>query len=129
MKQKIALFWPGDGRDVPNQLALPSMVEATNQMEAALVRLGRAPYRVEGFLTKPHHAIEKLAPVQDPMIGICVHWFYGPHTTEGVVGKDNPLLLASNFSGQWPGLVGPKSTMEGTPTAAARCEGPLSLPR
>ena len=21
------------------------------------------------------------------------------------MGKDNPLLLASNFSGQWPGLV------------------------
>jgi len=82
------------------------MVEATKQMEAALVRLGRDPYRVDGFLTKPHHAIERLGPVQDPMIGICVHWFYGPHTTEGVVGKDNPLLLASNFSGQWPGLVG-----------------------
>ena len=40
------------------------------------------------------------------MIGVCVHWFYGPHTTDGVVGKDNPLLLASNFSGTWPGLVG-----------------------
>jgi L-fucose isomerase-like protein len=106
MKQPIALFWPGDGRDVPNQLALPSIVEATEQMEAALKHLGREPYRVEGFLTKPHHAIEKLGPIQDPMIGICVHWFYGPHTTEGVVGKDNPLLLASNFSGQWPGLVG-----------------------
>jgi L-fucose isomerase-like protein len=37
---------------------------------------------------------------------MCVHWFYGPHTTDGVVGKDNPLLLASNFSGRWPGLVG-----------------------
>ncbi len=37
---------------------------------------------------------------------MCVHWFYGPHTTDGVVGKDNPLLLASNFSGTWPGLVG-----------------------
>jgi L-fucose isomerase-like protein len=24
---------------------------------------------------------------------------------DGVVGKDNPLLLASNFSGTWPGLV------------------------
>ena len=106
MKQKIALFWLGDGRDIPNQLALPSIREATAQMEAALVRLGRDPYRVEGYLTKPHHAIEKLGPVQDPMIGICVHWFYGPHTTEGVVGKDNPLLLASNLSGQWPGLVG-----------------------
>ena len=106
MKQRIALFWPGDGRDIPNELALPSITEATAQMEAALRKLGREPYRVEGFLTKPHHAIEKLGPIQDPMIGVCVHWFYGPHTTEGVVGKDNPLLLASNFSGQWPGLVG-----------------------
>ncbi|MEZ4414546.1 MAG: fucose isomerase [Gemmatimonadota bacterium] len=106
MKQRIAVFWPGDGRDVPNQLALPSIREATAQLEAALRKLGREPYQVEGFLTKPHHAIERLGPVQDPMIGVCVHWFYGPHTTEGVVGKDNPLLLASNFSGQWPGLVG-----------------------
>ena len=106
MKQRIALFWPGDGRDTPNELAVPSITEATRQMEAALTKLGKQPYLVEGFLTKPHHAIEKLAPIDDPMIGICVHWFYGPHTTEGVVGKDNPLLLASNFSGQWPGLVG-----------------------
>jgi L-fucose isomerase-like protein len=106
VKQRIALFWPGDGRDRPNELALPNVTEATRQMEAALKKLGRQSYRVEGFLTKPHHAIEKLGPIQDPLIGICVHWFYGPHTTEGVVGKDNPLLLASNFSGQWPGLVG-----------------------
>jgi len=104
--QRVALFWPGDGRDIPNQLALPSVTEATRQMEAALRKLGREPYLVDGFLTKPHHAIEKLGPIQDPMIAICVHWFYGPHTTEGVVGKDNPLLLASNFSGRWPGLVG-----------------------
>jgi L-fucose isomerase-like protein len=34
-----------------------------------------------------------------------VHWTYAPHTVDGVVGKDNPLLLASNFSGTWPGLV------------------------
>jgi L-fucose isomerase-like protein len=106
VKERIALFWPGDGRDKPNELALPSISEATRQMEAALKKLGRTSYRVEGFLTKPHQAIEKLGPIRDPMIGICVHWFYGPHTTEGVVGKDNPLLLASNFSGQWPGLVG-----------------------
>ncbi len=106
MKQRVALFWPGDGRDRPNELALPSVTEATRQMETALKRLGREPYLVEGFLSKPHHAIERLRPIDDPMIGICVHWFYGPHTTEGVVGKENPLLLASNFSGEWPGLVG-----------------------
>jgi len=106
MRQKIALFWPGDARAKPNELALPSITEATAQLEQALKKLGKEPYRIEGFLSKPHESIEKLGPVQDPMVGVCVHWFYGPHTTDGVVGKDNPLLLASNFSGRWPGLVG-----------------------
>ena len=106
MTQKIALFWPGDYREYPNQQALPNMEEATTQLEQALKKLGRESYRIEGFLTRPHESIEKLGPVEDPMIGVCVHWFYGPHTTDGVVGKDNPLLLASNFSGTWPGLVG-----------------------
>jgi L-fucose isomerase-like protein len=106
MTRKIALFWPGDARAKPNELALPNIVEATEQLERALKKLGRTSYRVEGFLSKPHEAIEKLGPVDDPMIGVCVHWFYGPHTTDGVAGKDNPLLLASNFSGRWPGLVG-----------------------
>src|SRR4029077_2591309 len=40
-----------------------------------------------------------------PLIGVFVHWTYATHTVDGVVGKDNPLLLASNFSGTWPGLV------------------------
>jgi L-fucose isomerase-like protein len=106
MKKRIALFYPGDARALPNELALPSVIETTTQLEAALRRLGHEPYRIEGFITKPHEAIEKLSGVDDPLIGVCVHWLYGPHTTDGVVGKDNPLLLASNFSGRWPGLVG-----------------------
>jgi len=60
---------------------------------------------IKGFLTKPSESIAKLGPVDDPMIGVFVHWTYGPHTCDGVVGKNNPLLLASNFSGTWPGLV------------------------
>jgi L-fucose isomerase-like protein len=106
MAKRVALFWPGDAREIPNQLAEPSMERATVQLEKAFKKLGRETYRVEGFLSKPHHAIEKLGPIDDPLVGVCVHWIYGPHTTDGVVGKDNPLLLASNFSGQWPGLVG-----------------------
>jgi L-fucose isomerase-like protein len=106
MKQRIALFWPGDGREMPNTLALPNVEQATVQIEKALKKLGRETYRINGFISKPHESIEKLGPIDDPLIGICVHWFYGPHTTDGVVGKNNPLLLASNFSGQWPGLVG-----------------------
>ena len=105
-KSKIALYWPGDARRKPNELAAPNVEEATQQIERAVRKLGRETYRIGGFIEKPHEAIEKLGPVQDPLIGVCVHWFYGPHTTDGVVGKDNPLLLASNFSGRWPGLVG-----------------------
>src|SRR3954453_1247088 len=121
MHKKIAVFWPGDARDVPNQLALPNVQEATSQLERALKKLGRTPYLVPGFLSKPHHAIEKLGPIDDPMIGVCVHWFYAPHTTDGVVGKDNPLLLASNFSGKWPGLVGLLNTGASLESLGRRC--------
>jgi L-fucose isomerase-like protein len=106
MPKRVAIFWPGDGRAKPNELAQPNVEQATRQLERALGRLGRATYRIPGFLAKPHEAIERLGPVDDPLVGVCVHWLYGPHTTDGVVGKDNPLLLASNFSGRWPGLVG-----------------------
>lgn len=106
MENDVFLYWPGDSRDIPNKLATPSIEQATQQMETALRRLGRQPRLVPGFISKPHEAIEKLGPIDEPLIAVCVHWFYANHTTEGVVGKQNPLLLASNFSGQWPGLVG-----------------------
>jgi L-fucose isomerase-like protein len=106
MRKEVCMFWPGDGRKIPNDLARPSIEAATQQLERALRQLGRHPRLIEGFISKPHESIEKLGPIDAPMIAVCVHWFYATHTTEGVVGKQNPLLLASNFSGQWPGLVG-----------------------
>jgi L-fucose isomerase-like protein len=105
MSRKVAVFWPGDYRAKPNEWALPQSRETTDQLMAALKKLGRSPYLIEGYLTKPDTAINKLGPIDDPMIGVFVHWTYAPHTVDGVVGKDNPLLLASNFSGTWPGLV------------------------
>ena len=53
------------------------------------------------------------AAVDDPTIGLFVHWVYGPHTCDGVVGTNHPLLLASNFSGRWPGLVPPEGPARG----------------
>jgi hypothetical protein len=103
--KKVALFWPGDYRPRPNEWARPQADETIRQLQAALRKLGREPYVVEGVLTRPNEAIRKLGPIDDPMIGVFVHWAYAPHTCDGVVGKDNPLLLASNFSGTWPGLV------------------------
>ncbi|MCL5261514.1 MAG: fucose isomerase [Gammaproteobacteria bacterium] len=106
MKKKIAIFWPGDYRELPNKAAIPEITQSTEQLEKALKKLGYESYRIQGFITKPHEAIEKLSQINDPIIGMYAHWVYGPHTTDGVVGKNNPLLLVSNFSGTWPGLVG-----------------------
>jgi L-fucose isomerase-like protein len=103
--KKVGIFWPGDYRALPNEWARPQAVEATAQLERALRKLGRTPYVVEGYLTRPDEAIRKLGPLDDPLIGLFVHWTYGPHTCDGVAGKESPLLLASNFSGTWPGLV------------------------
>jgi L-fucose isomerase-like protein len=105
MLKKVAIFWPGDYRAKPNEWALTQSRETTEQLVAALRKLGRSPYVVEGYLTRPDEAIRKLGTIDDPMIGVFVHWTYAPHTVDGAVGKDNPLLLASNFSGTWPGLV------------------------
>jgi L-fucose isomerase-like protein len=105
MSKKVAVFWPGDYRAKPNEWALRQSRETTEQLLAALKRLGRAPYVVEGYLTRPDESIAKLGPIDDPMVGVFVHWTYAPHTVDGVVGKESPLLLASNFSGTWPGLV------------------------
>ncbi len=103
--KKVAIFWPGDYRSQPNEWAREQATETTRQLSQALKKLGREPYTVQGFLTKPGESISQLGSIDDPMIGVFVHWTYGPHTCDGVVGKDNPLLLASNFSGTWPGLV------------------------
>jgi L-fucose isomerase-like protein len=105
MSDRIAVFWPGDYRAKPNEWALEQSKEATARLVAALRKLGRSPYLIEGYLTRPDESIAKLGPIDDPMIGLFVHWTYAPHTVDGVAGKDNPLLLASNFSGRWPGLV------------------------
>jgi L-fucose isomerase-like protein len=105
MSKKVAIFWPGDYRAKPNEWALAQSRETTTRLVAALTKLGWSPYVVEGYLTRPDEAIGKLGPIDDPLIGVFVHWTYAPHTVDGVVGKDNPLLLASNFSGTWPGLV------------------------
>jgi L-fucose isomerase-like protein len=103
--KKVGIFWPGDYRARPNEWARPQAAFATEQLQQALHKLGRTPYVVPGFLTRPDEAISKLGPLDDPLVGVFVHWAYAPHTCDGVAGKDSPLLLASNFSGTWPGLV------------------------
>ena len=79
MVQKVALYWPGEYVSKPNELAVPQLEHATAQLEKALGKLGRQSYRVDGFIDRPHRGIEKLGPIDDPMIGVHVHWVWGTH--------------------------------------------------
>src|SRR4051812_7163389 len=123
MPKKVAIFWPGDYRQKPNEWALKQSRETTEQLAAALRKLGRTPYVIDDYITRPDQSIAKLGSIDDPIVGVFVHWTYAPHTVDGVVGKDNPLLLASNFSGTWPGLVALLNTgasLESVGRAASR---------
>jgi hypothetical protein len=106
MGTQVVLFLPGDYRPGPNELARPNVETFTAALTKAVEHLGHQPKLIDGFLTSPADAIDALGGVEDPMIGVYAHWVYGPHTCDGVVGSDAPLLLASNFDGTWPGLVG-----------------------
>lgn len=123
-KSKIALYWPGDARRKPNELAAPNVEEATQQIERAVRKLGRETYRIEGFIEKPHEAIEKLGPVQDPLIGVCVHWFYGPHTTDGVVARTTPCSSPPTSR-----AAGPASWASSTRAPASRASAAHSPAR
>ena len=105
MSRNVTIFLPGDYRELPNEWARPQVKATVANLKKALRKLGRKPRLIDTFLTRPDQSISELGQIDDPMVGVFVHWTYGPHTCDGVVGKDNPLLLASNFSGTWPGLV------------------------
>src|SRR6188472_3919709 len=106
MGRPVVCFLPGDYRPLPNELAQPNVDAFVAALTGALRALGHEPKLLDHFLTSPADAIDALSGIDDPMIGLYAHWVYGPHTTDGVVGSDTPLLLASNFDGTWPGLVG-----------------------
>ncbi len=63
MADTIHIFWPGDYRTAPNLAAQPQLEQVHAQLERALERLGRAHRRVEGFISRPHEAIERLAAI------------------------------------------------------------------
>ena len=93
--QRIALFWPGDLRRRPNELAEPSAEEATRQLERAFDRLGRQTYRVP-LPVEAARSIEKLGPRPDGRRRV--------HCSTPAIPKAcrQHALAARQTSGQWP---------------------------
>ena len=72
--KKVGVFWPGDYRASPTSWRCRTLKRPRSSCSKHSRKLGRTPYVVPGFLTRPDEAIEKLGPIDDPLIGVCVHW-------------------------------------------------------
>ena len=80
MSRNVTIFLPGDYRELPNQWARPQVKSTVANLRKALRKLGRKPRLIDTFLTRPDQSISELGQVDDPMVGVFVHWTYGPHT-------------------------------------------------
>ena len=67
MPKRVAVFWPGDARAKPNELALPNVEEAT-RAAGARAEATRARRRIgsEGFLSKPARGDREARPGRRP---------------------------------------------------------------
>jgi len=69
------------------------------------------PYDAErghGFIGSQREGLEvfKDVPPQAPLIVTEAVWQYSHHLLAGLRSHSGPILIAGNWSGQWPGLVG-----------------------
>ncbi len=112
--KKFAIYWPGEYVNRPNELALPQIKKATENMQKSLNKIGMNSYIVSSdVLDRSYKARDFLSHISDPLIGIHTHWVWSTNSIYGVALRENPLLLSSNFSPTWPGLVGLLNTSAG----------------
>ena len=117
MKPKqVLMVASGDLRLSANQVCWPAQKEMEDELTKAVESCGyelvRAhPYRPDlkhGFIASQREGMEVFARV-DPEAKLIVAeavWQYSHHVLHGLIDHRGPLLLAANWSGQWPGLVG-----------------------
>jgi hypothetical protein len=115
-RRQVLLVASGDLRESANRVCW----EAQSAMEAALGRavencgykLVRAhPYNKatgHGFISSQAQGMKVFAEIDPdaPLIVAEAVWQYSHHILHGLISHRGPILTVSNWSGQWPGLVG-----------------------
>jgi len=112
----VYLVASGDLRRSANQAGWAAQADLEARLGSAVQGLGgrvvRAhPYDPEeghGFLASQRHGIEvfKAVPPTAPLIVAEAVWQYSHHVLPGLRSHRGPILVAGNWSGEWPGLVG-----------------------
>jgi len=114
--KEVLLIASGDLRQSANQTCW----EAQNALEADLTRaVEAAGYTVKrahdyregdghGFIDSQKEGLRVFRSI-DPKAKLVVAeavWQYSHHVLAGLIPHKGPILIAANWSGQWPGLVG-----------------------
>ena len=112
----VYLVANGDLRESANRAGWEAQALLEQQLGAALEALGRRvvrahPYDAErghGFIAGQREGIEvfKGVPPEAPLVVAEAVWQYSHHLLPGLRSHRGPVLVAGNWSGQWPGLVG-----------------------
>ncbi len=106
----------GDLRHGANVMGWPSQLALESSLGVALRRLGwqvRRGHAINeesghGFIDSQRAGIEvfKSIPADAPLIVVEGVWQYSHHVLAGLRSHRGPILLAANWSGTFPGLVG-----------------------
>ena len=112
----VYLLASGDLREAANTAGWPAQELLESNIAAALRAEGwtvqRAnkidPLRGHGFIRSQKMGFEvfQSIPQDAPLIVAEAVWQYSHHVLAGLRSHRGPILIAGNWSGEWPGLVG-----------------------
>lgn len=118
MSGTASIVIPGDARPAANRFWWPKAEEGLEQLLACLRKLGwkaDIPYR--GPINSQALSSEVFAKAKgDVIIAFFTGWSFTGHLTQGLLSSrhaDKPVLLLSNFLGDFPGLVALLNTAAG----------------
>jgi len=93
-----------------SQAALEEKVTAAFQREGVKVKRAHPydPEKKHGFIDSQKMGLEvfRNIPRDAPVVVAEAVWQYSHHVLPGLIDRAAPILTVSNFSGEWPGLVG-----------------------
>jgi hypothetical protein len=121
----------GDLRESANVECWPAQAELERALSAALTSLGWTVQRAHpvdagrghGFIGSQAHGREVFATIDPdaPLVVAEAVWQYSQQVLIGLTRHRGPILIAANWSGEWPGLVGALNLRASLTKAGVAC--------
>ncbi len=114
--REVVLVASGDLREAANVICWPAQAELETALGRAFARHGVTVKRAHpvdtarghGFISSQRMGMDVFAGIDPdaPLVVAEAVWQYSHHVLPGLRRHRGPILTASNWRGEWPGLVG-----------------------